>query len=89
MRADHDAVVEFWHPLDRKEVPPIERYHRLTKVQHQVRPGLVWIVRERAEALTDALAEGGWTVESLAVEVGMPPERLERFISTRFPGPQL
>lgn len=70
-------------------MPPIERYHRLTRIQQQARPGQRWLVRERAEALTDALAAGPWTIETLAAEIGMPAERLERFLATEFPRPKV
>ncbi|AJT62465.1 hypothetical protein T261_0776 [Streptomyces lydicus] len=79
VREDLDESVAFWDPIMREELPPLERYHRLTKVQ-QARPDVPSLVDLRAQALAEVYRDGGWSYAQLTVETGLPLGRVQQLI---------
>jgi len=80
VRADVDESKEFWGPVLRKELPPLERYHRLTKVQ-QSRPDAVpHLADMRARVLAEVYDGGGWTYRQLAAETGLSLGRVQQLM---------
>jgi hypothetical protein len=86
VRADLEESKAFWGPLLREELPALERYHRLTKVQQQ-RPDVPGLADLRAAALDEAYrtgtdrAESPWTYRTLATETGMSVGRVQQLIA--------
>ncbi|MGW3954039.1 hypothetical protein ACWEKM_24665 [Streptomyces sp. NPDC004752] len=79
VRADLDESKAFWDPIMRQELPPLERYHRLTKVQ-QLRPDASGLADLRAKALTETYRAGGWTYRGLAAETGLSLGRVQQLM---------
>jgi hypothetical protein len=80
VRADLEESTAFWGPIHRREVPALERYHRLTKVQ-QARPDAAGLADPRAAALSEVYREGGWTYRTLATETGMSVGRVQQLMA--------
>ena len=76
---DFEESKAFWGPTVREEVPPLERYHRLTKVQ-QCRPDLDGLADLRAKALADAYNDGEWSYRKLAAETGLSLGRVQQLM---------
>jgi hypothetical protein len=82
---DLAELFDFWEPIRKKELPALERYHRMTEVA-QVRPDLSGLVIYRAEALAEAAREGAdsqgraWTSETLSTETGLSEEDVRELI---------
>lgn len=79
VREDLAESVAFWDPIFREEIPALEEYHRLTKIQ-QARPDATGLVDLRAQALAKVHRADGWSYPQLTSETGLSLGQIQRLI---------